>query len=309
MKFLVTGCAGFIGSNLTDRLLKEGHDVTGIDSFTEYYSESIKRQNIANALDESHFELINKDILELNAYPSVDVVFHLAAQVGVRASWGSDFSIYSRNNIEVTQRLLEYYKDKNLKKFVYASSSSVYGDVPLPMKENMRLQPVSPYGVTKLAGDHLCYLYWKNFGLPTISLRYFTVYGPRQRPDMAINKFVTSILNDKPITLYGDGTQTRDFTYVSDIIEANLKAADSGISGSVLNIGGGSRITVNELIREIEKNCNKSAKIQFVGQQKGDVQDTLADIRKAELELGWMPRVPIRDGVRKYVLWCLQNVP
>jgi UDP-glucose 4-epimerase len=309
MKCLVTGCAGFIGSNLTDQLLKEGHDVTGIDSFTEYYSERIKRQNIANALDKSNFELINKDVLELNAYPSVDVVFHLAAQVGVRASWGSDFSIYSRNNIEVTQRLLEYYKDKNLKKFVYASSSSVYGDVPLPMKENMRLQPVSPYGVTKLAGDHLCYLYWKNFGLPTISLRYFTVYGPRQRPDMAINKFVTSILNDKPITLYGDGTQTRDFTYVSDIIEANLKAADSGISGSVLNIGGGSRITVNELIREIEKNCNKSAKIQFVGQQKGDVQDTLADIRKAELELGWMPRVPIRDGVRKYVLWCLQNVP
>jgi UDP-glucose 4-epimerase len=309
MKCLVTGCAGFIGSNLTDQLLKEGHDVTGIDSFTEYYSERIKRQNIANALDKSNFELINKDVLELNAYPSVDVVFHLAAQVGVRASWGSDFSNYTRNNIEVTQRLLEYYKDKNLKKFVYASSSSVYGDVPLPMKENMRLQPVSPYGVTKLAGDHLCYLYWKNFGLPTISLRYFTVYGPRQRPDMAINKFVTSILNDKPITLYGDGTQTRDFTYVSDIIEANLKAADSGISGSVLNIGGGSRITVNELIREIEKNCNKSAKIQFVGQQKGDVQDTLADIRKAELELGWMPRVPIRDGVRKYVLWCLQNVP
>lgn len=308
MKCLVTGCAGFIGSNLTDQLLKEGHDVIGIDCFTDYYPERIKRQNIANALENSHFVFIHKDIRELNTYPEVDVVFHLAAQAGVRASWGSDFSIYTQNNIEATQRLLEYYKDKTLKKFVYASSSSVYGDVPLPMKEDMRLQPVSPYGVTKLAAEHLCYLYWKNFGLPTVSLRYFTVYGPRQRPDMAINKFVTAILNEKPITLYGDGTQTRDFTYVSDIIQANLKAAASGTPGSVFNIGGGSRITVNELICELEKNCNKPAKIQFVEQQKGDVKDTLADIQKAEAELGWKPRVPIREGARTYVQWYLQNV-
>lgn len=308
MKCLVTGCAGFIGSNLTDQLLKEGHEVIGIDCFTDYYPEHIKRQNIAQALEDSQFEFINKDLLELSTYPEVDAVFHQAAQAGVRASWGSDFTIYTRNNIEATQRLLEYYKDKNLKKFVYASSSSVYGDVPLPMKEDMRLQPVSPYGVTKLAAEHLCYLYWKNFGLPTVSLRYFTVYGPRQRPDMAINKFVTAILNEKPITLYGDGTQTRDFTFVSDIVDANLKALTSGSPGSVFNIGGGSRITVNELIRELEKNCNKHAKIQFAGQQKGDVKDTLADIRKAEAELGWKPRVPIGDGVRKYVQWYLQNV-
>lgn len=308
MKCLVTGCAGFIGSNLIDQLLKDGHDVIGIDCFTDYYPERIKRQNIANALENSHFEFMNKDIRELTTYPEVDVVFHQAAQAGVRASWGSDFSIYTRNNIEATQRLLEYYKDKNLKKFVYASSSSVYGDVPLPMKEDMRLQPVSPYGVTKLAGEHLCYLYRKNFGLPTVSLRYFTVYGPRQRPDMAINKFVTAILNEKPITLYGDGTQTRDFTYVSDIIDANLKAATSGTPGSVFNIGGGSRITVNELIRELEKNCNKPAKIQFVEQQKGDVKDTLADIQNAETELGWEPCVPIREGAKRYVRWFLQNV-
>ena len=308
MKCLVTGCAGFIGSNLTDQLLKEGHEVIGIDCFTDYYPECIKRENIAAASENSHFVFMNKDLLELTTYPEVDVVFHLAAQAGVRASWGSDFSIYTRNNIEATQQLLEYYKDKNLKKFVYSSSSSVYGDVPLPMKEDMRLQPVSPYGVTKLAAEHLCYLYWKNFGLPTVSLRYFTVYGPRQRPDMAINKFVTAILNGKPITLYGDGTQTRDFTYVSDIVAANMKAADSGSPGSVFNIGGGSRITVNELIRELEKNCNKSAKIQFVGQQKGDVKDTLADIRKAEAELGWKPRVSIQEGVRIYVQWYLQNV-
>jgi nucleoside-diphosphate-sugar epimerase len=308
MKCLVTGCAGFIGSNLTDQLLKEGHDVTGIDCFTDYYSREIKEKNIASALKDPQFRFFNENLLNMMGYPDVDVVFHLAAQAGVRASWGSDFSIYTRNNIEATQRLLEYYKDKNLKKFVYASSSSVYGDIPLPMKEDMRLQPVSPYGVTKLAAEHLCYLYWKNFGLPTVSLRYFTVYGPRQRPDMAINKFVTAILNEKPITLYGDGTQTRDFTFVSDIVDANLKAAAAGTPGSVFNIGGGSRITVNELIREIEKNCNKPAKIQFAGQQKGDVKDTLADIRKTETELGWKPRVPIREGAKTYVQWYLQNV-
>ncbi|MFZ1976379.1 MAG: NAD-dependent epimerase/dehydratase family protein [Bacteroidota bacterium] len=308
MKCLVTGCAGFIGSNLTDQLLEEGHDVTGIDCFTDYYSERIKKENIAPALENSHFVFIAKDILELTTYPEVDVVFHLAAQAGVRASWGSDFSVYTRNNIEASQRLLEYYKDKSLKKFVYASSSSVYGDVPLPMHEDMRLQPVSPYGVTKLAAEHLCHLYWKNFGLPTVSLRYFTVYGPRQRPDMAINKFVTAILNEKPIPLYGDGAQTRDFTYVSDIVDANLKAASSGTPGSVFNIGGGSRITVNDLIRELEKNCRRSAKIQFVDQQKGDVKDTLADIRKAESELGWRPRISLGEGARTYVQWYLQKV-
>ncbi len=307
MKCLVTGCAGFIGSNLTDQLLEAGHDVTGIDCFTDYYPERIKRQNITSALENSQFVFMKKDLLELNTYPEVDVVFHLAAQAGVRTSWGSDFSIYTRNNIEATQRLLEYYKDNNLTKFVYSSSSSVYGDVPLPMKEDMRLQPVSPYGVTKLAAEHLCYIYWKNFGLPTVSLRYFTVYGPRQRPDMAINKFVTAILNGKSITLYGDGTQTRDFTYVSDIVDANLKAASTGTPGSVFNIGGGSRITVNELIRELERNCNKPAKIQFVEQQKGDVKDTLADIQKADTELGWKPRVPIRVGAKRYVQWYLKN--
>jgi UDP-glucose 4-epimerase len=190
MRALVTGCAGFIGSNLTDHLLKNGHEVIGIDCLTNYYSHEIKRKNITHALKNPHFTFFQWDLLEMNTYPDVDVVFHLAAQAGVRVSWGVDFSIYCRNNIESTQRLLEWYKDKNLKKFVYSSSSSVYGDVPLPMNEDMKLQPVSPYGVTKLAAEHLCYLYWKNFSLPTVSLRYFTVYGPRQRPDMAINKFV-----------------------------------------------------------------------------------------------------------------------
>lgn len=308
MKCLVTGCAGFIGSNLTDQLLKEGHDVTGIDCFTDYYSREIKEKNIGSALKNSKFQFIDEDLLDINEYPEVDVVFHLAAQAGVRASWGSDFTIYSRNNIEITQRLLEWFKDRNLKKFVNSSSSSVYGDVCLPMREDMRLQPVSPYGVTKLAAEHLCYLYWKNFGLPAISLRYFTVYGPRQRPDMAINKFVTAIMSEKPITLYGDGNQTRDFTFVSDVVDANILASMTGNPGSVFNIGGGSRITINDLIKELEKNCGKPAKIQFVEQQKGDVKDTLADIRKTESEFGWRPRVLIHEGSRKYVQWYLQNV-
>ena len=225
MKALVTGCAGFIGSSLTDQLLLNGYEVTGIDCFTDYYSREIKEANISSAIRNEHFTFIEKDILDINRFPKVDLVFHQAAQAGVRASWGKNFEIYIRNNIEVTQCLLEWYKDKPLSKFVYASSSSVYGNAPLPMHVETRPQPISPYGVTKLAAEHLCFLYSKNFGVPTISLRYFTVYGPRQRPDMAINKFVNAVLNKKEINIYGDGSQTRDFTYISDIVLGNLLAA------------------------------------------------------------------------------------
>jgi UDP-glucose 4-epimerase len=308
MRCLVTGCAGFIGSTLTDYLLREGHHVIGIDSFTDYYARSIKENNISAARKNPNLIFIEDEIQNISNFPEVDYIFHEAAQAGVRNSWGKDFAIYSHNNIETTQYLLESYRDKSIKKFVNASSSSVYGDVSLPMHEDMRLQPVSPYGVSKLAAEHLCYLYWKNFGVPTVSLRYFTVYGPRQRPDMAINKFVTAILNENPITLYGDGTQTRDFTYISDIIEANMLAAEKGGPGSVFNIGGGSRITVKELIQELEMNCGKSAKIRIVEKQKGDVQDTLADIRKATAKIDWKPHISIKEGVRKYIEWFFQTV-
>ena len=175
MKTLVTGCAGFIGSHLTDYLLREDQEVIGIDCFTDYYAKELKERNLSAALQHPNFTFLHNNLSDMLEFPEVDIVFHEAAQAGVRSSWGKDFSIYSRNNIEATQKLLEWYKDKNLKKFVYASSSSVYGDVPLPMSEDMRLQPVSPYGVSKLAAEHLCYLYWKNYGIPTISLRYFTV--------------------------------------------------------------------------------------------------------------------------------------
>ena len=301
MKTLITGGAGFIGSHLVDKLLEQGYEVIGIDCFTDYYSREIKEANISNALKHKNFKLIAEDILEMDKLPEVDYIFHLAAQAGVRASWGKSFEIYTRNNIVATQKLLDFYKDRGIKKFVYASSSSVYGDAELPMKEDSLLKPVSPYGVTKLAGENLCYLYWKNYDVPTVSLRYFTVYGPRQRPDMAIHKFVKAILNGDEITVFGDGTQTRDFTYVDDAVEATILAAENDLVGEVFNVGGGSRISVNELIKEIEKIVGNKAKIKYIEKQKGDVKDTLADVSKVEAILKWIPKININKGLRKYV--------
>ena len=303
MKALVTGCAGFIGSHLVDKLLEQGYEVIGIDCFTDYYSKEIKEANLSNALNHKNFEFIEEDILEMNDFPEVDYVFHEAAQAGVRASWGKSFEIYTRNNIEATQKLLEFYKDLSIKKFVYASSSSVYGDTELPMGENSLLKPVSPYGVTKLAGENLCYLYYKNYGVPTVSLRYFTVYGPRQRPDMAIHKFVKAILNDDEILIFGGGEQTRDFTFVDDAVEANMLAAESDSGGSVFNIGGGSRISVNELIKLIKDTVGKKANIKYVEKQKGDVKDTWADVNKAKADLRWTSKVRIEEGLKRFVDW------
>jgi len=307
MKALVTGCAGFIGSHLVDKLLEQGYEVIGIDCFTDYYPREIKEANISNALDYNNFKLIEEDILEMHKFPEVDYVFHEAAQAGVRASWGKSFEIYTRNNIEATQRLLEFYKDREIKKFVYASSSSVYGDAELPMKENSLLKPVSPYGVTKLAGENLCYLYCKNYNVPTTSLRYFTVYGPRQRPDMAIHKFVNAIFEGAEITIFGDGTQTRDFTFVDDAVEANILAADSDVAGEVFNVGGGSRISVNELIKEIEDIIELKAKVKCIEKQKGDVRDTWADVSKANKLLHWTSKVIISDGLKNFVEWFTSN--
>ncbi len=302
MKILVTGCAGFIGSHLTERLLRDGFDVIGIDCFTDYYPREYKDKNIKNVLEDDRFTLIEQDILSMDAFPDVDYVFHQAAQAGVRKSWGRDFEIYTRDNILATQRLLEYYKDCEIKKFVYASSSSVYGDCELPMKETRLPKPVSPYGVTKLAAENLCYLYYKNYRVPVVLLRYFTVYGPRQRPDMAIHLFVKNILNDREITVYGDGNQTRDFTFVDDVVEANLLSALGDVQGEVFNVGGGTRISVNELIRTIEEISGKRATVRYIVKQKGDVNDTLADVSKIG-ELGWKPGVGIRKGVERFVEW------
>lgn len=280
LKALVTGCAGFIGSTLTDRLLRDGYDVIGIDRFSDYYPREIKDRNLSSAMQHPQFTLIEKDIMEIESFPEVEYVFHLAAQPGVRASWGNIFDIYVRDNIQATQRLLEYYKDHPIRKFVFSSSSSVYGNIELPMHEDRMVQPVSPYGVTKLAAEHLCHLYWENYAVPVISLRYFTVYGPRQRPDMGIHKFIRAIQNGEEITIYGDGHQTRDFTYVDDVVDANILAAKTNICGEVFNIGGGNRISVIELIQEIEEVTGTKTNIRIESFQKGDVTDTWASTEK-----------------------------
>jgi nucleoside-diphosphate-sugar epimerase len=309
VKALVTGCAGFIGSHLVERLLDEGNTVVGIDCFTDYYSPEQKRVNVARAAAQSGFTLVESDILAMERFPDVDCVYHMAAQPGVRASWGKNFKVYTRNNVEATQRLLEFYRSNELKSFIYSSSSAVYGDAKLPMTEEARPLPISPYGVTKLAAENLCYLYWKNYGVPSISLRYFTVYGPRQRPDMAINKFVRAILNEREIQIYGDGSQLRDFTFIEDVIDAIVLAANSYLAGEVFNIGGGHAISVNSLIKCIENLTEKTAHIRYEERQKGDAKDTMADTTKAKELLSWQPRIDIKRGLKAYIQWVRTDPP
>jgi UDP-glucose 4-epimerase len=307
MKCLVTGVAGFIGSHLAERLIKEGHQVVGIDCFTDYYPREIKERNIEKLRSSEGFTFIEANLLDVNLpemLRGLDYIFHQAAQAGVRASWGTNFEVYTLNNVLTTQKLLEAAKEAPIKLFVYASSSSVYGDAEtFPTPETANPKPISPYGVTKLAGEHLCYLYWKNFGVPFISLRYFTVYGPRQRPDMAFHRFIKAMLKGKEIIVYGDGKQTRDFTYIDDAVEANLLAMRSEAIGEVFNIDGGSRITINEAIRLLEGIMGKRARVRYVERQKGDVRHTAADITKAKKMLGYEPKVRIEEGLRREVEW------
>jgi UDP-glucose 4-epimerase len=249
-----------------------------------------------------NFTFLESDILNMNTFPDVDYIFHQAAQAGVRASWGKSFEIYTQNNILATQRLLEYYKDRQIKKFIYASSSSIYGDIEeLPVKEDAPKRPISPYGVTKLAAENLCYLYHKNYGLPAVALRYFTVYGPRQRPDMGIHKFIKAALRGEEITIYGNGEQTRDFTYISDIVKANMQAAECEPEWISLNIGGGSRISIEELLRIIEKTVGDPIRINYEETQKGDVKDTHADTTLAREVINYDPKVNVENGIKKQV--------
>jgi UDP-glucose 4-epimerase len=307
MNILVTGAAGFIGSNLSLRLLEQGDRVIGLDCFTDFYPRWIKERNLAPLLKQKKFEFLEQDLLELDlhsALEGVDAIFHLAAQAGVRSSWGESFSVYISNNIHATQKLLEASKTRRLDKFVYASSSSVYGLTPiLPMSETNLLHPLSPYGVTKLAAEQLCFLYCKNYGLPTVSLRFFTVYGPGQRPDMAFHKFFKSIAEDKPITVFGDGRQTRDFTYVDDIVSACLAARRDGIPGEVYNLGGGHQEKLETLFPLFEEICRRRVKITRLEPQKGDVPHTFADIAKASRDLGYRPRTDLREGLRREWEW------
>lgn len=308
-KSIVTGCAGFIGSHLAERLLAAGHEVVGVDALTDYYARDVKLRNLAGVLGDERFSFIEADLLHMDLprlLRSVDYVFHQAGQPGVRPSWRQNFELYLNNNVLATQRLLEAAIDAGIKRFVYASSSSVYGDAEtMPTPEDALPKPVSPYGASKLAAEHLCYLYWKNFGVPTVALRYFTVYGPRQRPDMAFHKFIRAVEEGRALQVYGDGEQSRDFTYVSDAVEANLLAAEAPVEGQVFNIGGGSRVTVNEVIRLIGRIVGKEPRVEHLAPEKGDVRHTSADVSRARAVLGYSPSVGIEEGLRREAEWLL----
>ncbi len=308
MKAFVTGCAGFIGSTLCERLLADGADVVGVDCFTDYYPRPIKERNLSGALAQPRFRFIESPIQDLNLTAELldrTHIFHLAAQAGVRKSWGRDFAIYSVNNIEATQLLLEAATSMpSLERLVYSSSSSVYGDrVAMPMREDALPEPVSPYGVSKLAAEQLCYLYYANFGVPAVSLRYFTVYGPRQRPDMAFHKFLRATIKGEAITLYGDGDQTRDFTFISDAVNANVLAATRGVAGRVYNIGGGSRVSVNDVLAMIERVTGQRPRVNVDPVQKGDMRHTYADTSRAHADLGYAPTVGLEAGLAAEYQW------
>jgi UDP-glucose 4-epimerase len=307
MRIVVTGAAGFIGSWLSEALLAREHEVVGIDCLTDYYPPEIKRRNLGASLESARFSFLEQDLLALDLrelLKECDVVFHQAAQAGVRASWGDSFKIYIDNNILATQRLLEAAKSAKLKKIVFASSSSVYGNAEkIPVAEGDPLHPLSPYGVTKLAAENLCHLYHKNFGLPVVSLRYFTVFGPRQRPDMAFHKFIKAILRNEPLPIFGTGEQTRDFTYIEDAIQANLLAMEKGQNGAVYNIGGGARISLNHAIAALEEITGKKAVRNQSGIQKGDVLHTWADTALAQKELGFQPQFDFREGLKREFEW------
>jgi UDP-glucose 4-epimerase len=309
VRALVTGAAGFIGSHLSERLLQDGATVIGLDALTDYYSRDRKERNLGDLRGRPGFTFIEASLADADLSSLLDGVthvFHMAAQPGVRKSWGRDFHVYTVNNVDATQTLLEACKGSPIERLVFASSSSVYGDeVPLPMREHAHLQPVSPYGVTKLAAEHLCHLYHVNHGVPTVSLRFFTVYGPRQRPDMGCSRFLRAALCGEVVTQFGDGRQTRDFTFVADAVAATVAAAIRGTPGAVYNIGGGARVELLEVFRLIERITGQRLRIEQVDTQHGDMRDTYADTSRARMELGFAPAVTFEAGLRAQYDWTV----
>jgi nucleoside-diphosphate-sugar epimerase len=309
MRALVTGCAGFIGSHLTEALLAEGSYVIGVDCFNDNYQRPSKLQNLNHqAKDWESFEFVPIDLSlgDLDdLVAEADVVFHLAAEPGVRASWGARFERYVRNNVVATQHLLEALRPWPDKPFVYASSSSIYGDAErFPTPEEVAPRPVSPYGMTKLSGEHLCNLYTANHGVHTVALRYFTVYGPRQRPDMAFHIFCRAALEGEPITVFGDGRQTRDFTFVGDIVAGTRAAASADVApGSVYNLGGGSQTSVRETLDIIGALADRDLAVTYGQREHGDVRDTSADTSRARAELGFDPQTSLQEGLAAEFEW------
>jgi UDP-glucuronate 4-epimerase len=307
MRALVTGCGGFIGSHLTESLLDDGHTVVGIDCFHDNYARAQKLRNLHAARQWESFEFVPIDLSRGRLDDLVDecdVVFHLAAEPGVRSSWGTRFETYLLNNVLATQQLLEAAKQWPGKRFVYASSSSVYGQAErLPTDESVVPKPFSPYGCTKLAAEQLCQLYHDNYGVQTVCLRYFSVYGPRQRPDMAFSIFCHGILRDEPVRIFGDGAQTRDFTFVEDVVKATRSAAVAPVAGQVFNIGGGSQVRLDAAIGIIEELAGRALRVERAAQEQGDVRDTGADTTRARRELGFEPGVDLDVGLSLQFEW------
>ena len=311
MLALVTGAAGFIGSHLVEGALAEGWDVRGVDAFTPYYDVSEKRANLEEAGNDDRFQLVEADLRTDPIEPlldDVDVVFHLAAQPGVRSSWATGFTTYLGHNVAATQRLLEACRGRAIDRLVFASSSSVYGQAAdYPTRETQIPAPHSPYGVTKLAAEHLCHLYAEQGGVPTVSLRYFTVYGPRQRPDMAMRRFIEGGLRHTPVPVFGDGTQVRDLTYVGDVVRATLAAATVGLPPvPTMNVAGGSSITLLALIDLLSDLLGAPIEVDRLASQPGDVRATSASTDLATKYLDWEPRTSLADGLRAQVDWQQQ---
>jgi nucleoside-diphosphate-sugar epimerase len=308
MRALVTGCAGFIGSHLTESLLADGHDVVGVDALINTYPRAVKLGNLERAMEFDGFRFLEADLMTspLDALvEECDAVFHLAAEPGVRTSWGARFESYTRNNVLATQRLLETAKAWPDKPIVYASSSSIYGDAErLPTPEDALPWPSSPYGVTKLAAEHLCALYHGNYEVATVSLRYFSAYGPRQRPDMAFNRFCRAALRSEPLTIFGNGEQTRDFTFVDDVVAATRAAAVSPTARvRVYNVGGGSRVSVNDALELIVSFVGRPLEVRHLESKRGDVRDTGADTTRARRELGFNPTTSLEAGLQAEFEW------
>jgi UDP-glucuronate 4-epimerase len=299
--FLVTGCAGFIGSHLAEALLARGDRVLGVDAFRDYYSRSIKELNIAGARRSQYFELIeaNLENLEFDALADgLDGIFHLAAQPGVRGSWGETFALYARDNVIATQRIFGTATRATVR-VVWASSSSVYGNAEAyPTAEQTRPRPISPYGVTKLSCEQLAAAYVESFGLDHVALRYFTVYGPRQRPDMAFSRIGQALAEGTVFPVYGTGDQTRDVTFVADAVSATLAAMELAPRGSVYNIGGGSETSLNEVISVAERLSGRRLSVRREPAASGDVRRTAADITRAKAELEWRPKTLLEQGIR-----------
>mgnify|MGYP000917688898 CR=1 FL=1 len=308
-KIVITGGAGFIGSHIAENLAKDGHEIVVVDNLDPYYSVALKKRNTNIVLNSGNATFINADVTDLDKIKdvidsTVDYVFHEAAQAGVRISVEDPFK---PNDVNVlgTLNVLKASLDSGVKKVINASSSSVYGKVKyLPFDEQHPTEPVSPYGVSKLAAEHYCRVFYEVYGLPTTSLRYFTVYGPRMRPDLAISIFTRKMLANEPITVFGDGKQTRDFTYIDDVVEANKRLINNKLTdGKILNIGDGNRISVNDLIENLRSITGSTSEIIYAGKQKGDTEDTLANIDLGNKLIGYKPLFDIHKGLNKFVDW------